>query len=236
MADKPICLWMRCDVAGDFSALESTLTSDQKARHQKLSPPARANEYLLGRWLCNQLSSHQCEDDSDGLPFLPAAPNLHLNITHSRNKLDLFIAAVVGKGPIGIDGEISAKKRHIEGLSTQWFSAPELTWLNAQGQDKAQRFFSLWTAKEALIKSQRGTLAEHLKKTHIGIDENGAMSDGELSVSHYHLADDIVLAIAHPKSTTPVRPIKTAVPIICYAALAGATTQDKNKKAPPVHG
>lgn len=200
-------------LSDDFTSLESTLTSKQRIRHQEFNSPTRAKEYLLGRWLCNQLSPHQCEDDDDGLPFIPAAPQLRLNITHSRNNLDLLIAAVLGDGLVGIDGEITTRKRNIEALSKHWFSYTELAWMDRQNADKALSFLLLWTAKEALIKSKRQTLAEQLKQTHLAINDDGKMSNNESSVSHFQLADDFILAIAHADHISPTNPAEISVPI-----------------------
>jgi phosphopantetheinyl transferase len=208
MPDKSICLWMRCELSNNFAALESTLTIKQQARHQEFNSATRAMEYLLGRWLCNQLSPHQCEDDDEGLPFLAAAPNQRLNITHSRQANDLFIAAAKSDGPIGIDGEITSRKRNIDALSQHWFSSDELAWLGNSETNKAERFFRLWTAKEALIKSQRGTLAENLKGAVIHVDSNDTMSSPLGRISHYNVADDLILAIADTGTAERTPPVE----------------------------
>lgn len=180
-----------------------------------MESPARGTEYLLGRWLCNQLSPNPCEDDEQGLPYIPNMPHRKLNISHCQHKDNVFIAAVIGAGTIGIDVEISTRKRNIDGLSRKWFSPPEQTWLNAAPSQKADRFFRLWTAKESLIKAQRGSLAEHLGTTRLGIDSHGRMSNNEGMVSHYDLANDLILAIAHSPANKPIPPIKTTLPIVC---------------------
>lgn len=212
---KPICLWLRCDASGDYRNLEFTLTAKQASRHRTFESLNRANEYLLGRWLCNQLSPYASEDDRNGLPYLPDLPDVSLNITHSRNQSDLFIAAAIGKGLIGLDGENLSKRRKIDRLSEQWFTEDELLWMSADREARNQRFFALWTAKEALIKSHRGSIAQHLKQTKVTINEQNEMSSGNMAVSHYRLEADLLLAIAHADSASPTAPIRGSIPINC---------------------
>lgn len=214
-AAKPICLWMRCNLANSYTGLLPFLSKQQQNRYKEIGAVDRAAEYLLGRWLCNQLSPLQCEDDRDGLPFLQDAPEKTLNITHSRQGKDLFIAAVIGNGEIGVDGEINSRKRKTAALSKKWFSDSEISWLNASKESEAERFFLLWTAKEAAIKSQRGTLGEQLASTQLDISADGKMSTPELTVSHYHLETDLILAIAHQPANRPAPPLQITTPVNC---------------------
>ena len=67
-----------------------------------------------------------------------------------------FVAVAVASMPIGIDIEIT-RERPFENISRRFFSTSEIT------SDK-QKFYELWTAKEAQIKRDKLTIGGNLDK------------------------------------------------------------------------
>ena len=67
-----------------------------------------------------------------------------------------FVAVAVASMPIGIDIEIM-RDRPFENISRRFFSTSEIT------SDK-QKFYELWTAKEAQIKRDKLTIGGNLDK------------------------------------------------------------------------
>jgi len=68
-----------------------------------------------------------------------------------------YVAIAVGSMPIGIDIEYM-RERPFEKISRRFFSPSEIT------SDK-ERFYQIWTEKEASIKRDKLTIAKNLAKT-----------------------------------------------------------------------
>ena len=83
--------------------------------------------------------------DEKGKPF---TDDLCLSIAHSGP----FICAAVGNEAVGID--IEALRDYDERIISRYFSPAEHAWLaGAESREQAQeRFYTIWTTKEALLK------------------------------------------------------------------------------------
>lgn len=86
-----------------------------------------------------------------GKPYFSSYP-LHLSLSDSHG----LRAVALSQGTVGVDLEWQ-KKRPFEKLSARYFSPEEQAFLH--GGD-ADRFYSLWTAKEAYVK-YTGTGIDH---------------------------------------------------------------------------
>lgn len=76
---------------------------------------------------------------------------LFFNLSHSGEKL---VLAVAGFEDIGVDIEQASRPRRISKIAARYFSAAEAADLLAlPEQDRLQRFYQLWTLKEAYIKA-----------------------------------------------------------------------------------
>ena len=99
-----------------------------------------------------------------GKPFLDSAEysNLKFNLSHSG---DQIVYAFCLNKDIGIDIEcIDYSINHIE-LANSFFTANEINFLmnSADEKNKIEKFFSIWTRKEALLKSIGTGLMPELK-------------------------------------------------------------------------
>ena len=64
------------------------------------------------------------------------------------------LIAIAPQGRIGIDAEERSIRRDLDGLSDTVFGREErITVVSAKGAQKAERFYRLWTMKEALVKA-----------------------------------------------------------------------------------
>ena len=88
--------------------------------------------------------------DSQGAPYLPESPNLHISISHCRTAVAV---AVSDNGPVGIDVEC---RRRIGDRLMQRVCSQEEYQLVSRSDDPVMAFLRLWTRKEAVLKC-RGT-------------------------------------------------------------------------------
>jgi len=126
--------------------------------------------YLFGVYL-NCLDCH-LEKTNQGKPFLPAFPEFHFNVTHSKK----MIMVALGRAPVGIDLE---RMRNLEviPIAKRFFSPQELFFLQKKNQEQnREMFFKLWTAKEAALKADGQGIA-------IGMKENVAVVEKAKVVS-----------------------------------------------------
>jgi 4'-phosphopantetheinyl transferase len=76
---------------------------------------------------------------------------LSFNLSHTKG---LVACAIATAADVGIDVELIAPRHAGLDIAERYFSTPELALLRAaEPQQQVQRFFQLWTLKEALIKA-----------------------------------------------------------------------------------
>lgn len=106
-----------------------------------------AARQLLGRMLGDGLL---LEHDSNGAPYLPQRPGLHVSISHCRTAVAV---AVSSRHRVGID--IERRRRTDPGLMQRVCTSDEADAVRTS-DDPAMAFLQLWTRKEAVLKC-RGT-------------------------------------------------------------------------------
>ena len=90
------------------------------------------------------------EHDSQGAPYLPSHPDLHISLSHCRTA----VAVVVNDtAAVGID--IESRRKISPSLTERVCTADEAT-VVAAAEDPTMQFLQLWTRKEAVLKC-RGT-------------------------------------------------------------------------------
>jgi 4'-phosphopantetheinyl transferase len=84
-----------------------------------------------------------------GKPFLPDVPDFHYSLSHSGR----WAAIAWGNTPVGLDIETIAPRPHAEAIVRRRCTPAELSYLlDAPEPERLQRFYRLWTAKEAYVK------------------------------------------------------------------------------------
>lgn len=106
--------------------------------------------YCLGRYLDKPPKQLTVCIAEYGKPYLADHP-IYFNISHSQN---VALMAFTRAGACGVDIEIPRNIKQIEGIAERVFSRSELHYLNitTNESEKQQRFYQLWTRKEAYIK------------------------------------------------------------------------------------
>ncbi len=89
------------------------------------------------------------------------ASDWQFNLTHSHGHLALAFSRA---GAVGVDTEFTHRSNPVEKLARRYFSAAEQQWLaRAPESEFRQRFFDIWTLKEAYIKAVGKGLAVTLE-------------------------------------------------------------------------
>ena len=114
--------------------------------------PTHAGQSAAARRLLADLlgGAVTVEHDSQGAPYLPDCPEVHVSLSHCRTAVAV---AVSEEGPVGIDVE----SRRKVSLSLMWrVCTPEEFDSVQRSDDPTMAFLRLWTRKEAVLKC-RGT-------------------------------------------------------------------------------
>ena len=86
---------------------------------------------------------------SAGKPFVPDREDFHFNLSHSGR----WVVIAWADCPIGIDVETVQMDESKERLARRFFHADEQDHLFAvSGEERARRFFEIWTKKESYLK------------------------------------------------------------------------------------
>lgn len=113
--------------------------------------------WLAGRVLLARLLGHKAlgllEIGPNGKPHHPQLP--HFNISNSATR----VAVLIGDEPVGCDIELLRPRPRILAVARHSF-APELyDWLvTLPDEEQLSAFWRLWTAHEAVVKQQGGTV------------------------------------------------------------------------------
>lgn len=174
-----------------FSAIEEKnllklLTAEKARSIQRLVFPKDRSRSLYGLLLIRKILADQGIKDFDlqhiehikhEKPLINLAHNPHgidFNISHSG---EVIVGTCISNAIIGIDTEILQNKQHK--LSSRFMTKEEMAFVG----DSEERFLSLWTQKEALIKvDPKGRL---MQLKNIQIDNNN--NTGRINNRQYHL-------------------------------------------------
>lgn len=161
-----IHLWL-ADYASMSLPLAASTYCDHLSRQEKshlktLSIPQIRDRFLASRYLLRTtLSRYRSIDPADwplaynrhGKPRI-AIPgiNLYFNLSHAGKR----IALAIGPMPcLGVDLEFTAKKRNVTAIANGFFSVMEQDDLMALDEkQRQQKFYQLWTLKEAFFKAR----------------------------------------------------------------------------------
>lgn len=192
---------------------EALLSRDEFERLGGFRSPAAAKEFLIGRALLRSALGERLRRlpaglrftrDPDGKPQLEGEPgHLHFNLSHSR---DWVVLALSNFGEVGVDVEHHERTNNLQGIAGRFFSAAENLGLDALADaPRRQRFFELWTIKEAYVKALgrgiatalAGTDIRYLSNSEIALYLSGAACIREPAMCwHYQLTPDNSLAVA----------------------------------------
>lgn len=170
------------DVGGDRDAavVEPWLSESERARRDRIQHPRALAEFLAGRRLIRHALSHLLgiapaslrlvENQYGALALDPGAhPGpWHFNLSHT----DHLLALAIARHPIGVDVEHVHRPGRTVELADRFFAPAEIAALLALPEHlRRDRFFDLWTLKEAYIKARGMGLAIPLADFAFTLDE-----------------------------------------------------------------
>ncbi|WP_447511873.1 4'-phosphopantetheinyl transferase family protein [Acinetobacter geminorum] len=148
------------------------LSSAEKLRYDQYHPKA-ARLFLISRVLVKTvladklgISPHEVNIQlhPNGKPFVEGSKAVYFNLSHSAN---VIVLAVTEAGEIGIDVERLDREfewRRVDSV----LASSEIEWIKQNElidpSSVYQRFFQIWTLKEAYIKCTGEGMSRHLKK------------------------------------------------------------------------
>ena len=155
----------------------------------------------------NQYFDYEIAYNSQGKPYFLSNREIFFNISHSSN----YVACVIGDRPVGIDIEKARKGR--QNLAKRFFDISEAEWIKECDSD--QRFFRIWTLKEAYGKA---------------IDESLISGVEELAgKGKYETGNDVRIYISNIKFDATYSYVATSnshISMIRIYSINAITTQD----------
>jgi phosphopantetheinyl transferase len=154
---------------------------------------------LLRLIISEKLNTHPSEimliDDGKSKPYIDGFP-LFFNISHTRNA---FALAFCDTNEVGIDLEEVNRELEFKSIIRRFFSASERTYILESPDDSINRFFLLWTRKEALLKAIGTGIISNLSQVEVvGNDEKAIgksyeeIENGHLFLNHYLYSQKIL--------------------------------------------
>lgn len=83
----------------------------------------------------------------NGKPTLRDHSNCHFNLSHTNG----YVLCAIGEFSIGVDIERITKSPPYE-IMSRYFHPEESSYVNEKPDSQAQRFYEIWTKKEAILK------------------------------------------------------------------------------------
>lgn len=195
VARDEIDIWLVDDRQVEETTLLSSymdmLTAQERARHQRFIFSRHRHQFLIARatmrvvlsqYLGQTPAKVDIQTNRLGKPVLGNNTDLQFNLSHTNSQIAI---AVVKAIPVGIDVEYLSRRADVVRLAERYFSAQESAALAAlPASEQNDRFYDLWTLKEAYLKACGYGLRTPL-------DQFGfTVEDGNISISFSDQLED----------------------------------------------
>lgn len=191
ISPNEVHLWCAYDEEISASELLSKyhdlLNSEEKKQQKQFHFARNRNQYLITRALVRTVLSQYLPEirfdelvfkkNKYGKPFVNNSPlpfPLEFNIAHSEK---MIVLAVTNGIKVGVDVEYMLRDSNMISIADRFFSPSETNELKSLEHDKQRdRFFDLWTLKEAYIKARSIGLSIPLDKFIYGFTDNNTIT------------------------------------------------------------
>jgi 4'-phosphopantetheinyl transferase len=144
--------YLNCELEDDKScAIKELATEDQSCAIKEVATEDQscaikevATDDLIDGYDIDY--DFEIEEIGQGKPVYKERTDIHFNISHTAN---IVVVAIASK-PIGID--IDGNRNFSDRMIDKFYSKKEAAWVYGNDLTKQDRFFSLWTMKEAFSK------------------------------------------------------------------------------------
>jgi 4'-phosphopantetheinyl transferase len=212
--NKNIDIW-RINVNSNLKSIDnlfSVLNPDEIARANRFFHIRDKNRhiishgamrYILGRYLNQPPSLIEFKDEINKKPYIVNKAGLHFNLSHSGDWILLGIA----NSEIGIDTELINYSFEYKDVMEGYFNDEEINFINEE--KSPERFFLLWTRKEAQIKATGKGLDENIKIIPGLIGTHHVNNDISLHkdwvISSFSLSEQYIASVAANPLTDKIR-------------------------------
>lgn len=167
----------------------------------------RHHRHLVLEQFCHaqNLPTPTYSTDQNGKPISANIANLHFNHSHTNDHYALIYSLNISN--IGVDIERIDRNPAFDKLAKRYFHPDEYTaWQN--GGYQRRTWFTIWTAKEAVLKAhgigirtRLSQLNTHFASPHHGIAHHPTLGSFKVRVmdTNHH-----IISIAHPSHYRPV--------------------------------
>lgn len=148
------------DAHNDIVYLTSLLSEDEYERANSYRFTKDRNQYIITRAILRCLLAKYLKQKPNniefvyglwGKPYLLQKNTLYFNVSHSK---DYALYAIARNYEVGIDLEYIDKTLELKNTISSVLSPVELeNWKKLKSNNKTEKFFKLWTCKEAYLKA-----------------------------------------------------------------------------------
>ncbi|MDR3430031.1 4'-phosphopantetheinyl transferase superfamily protein [Silvimonas sp.] len=181
-------------------------SDDAVARMSQIANVQRRRQFMLGRCLLAQaagelsgvaLTVNNILERAQASPIIDRQPDLAVSLSHTGPWLGLALAQ---NTRLGLDLELG-RPRNVLALARHAYAAADLAWVEqASATEQAERFYLLWTLREAGFK---GGLREHVygEPAALPLLDDACAASGVVEPNLYW-----AVVAAHPINVT-IRPL-----------------------------
>lgn len=190
MATNEVAIWC-CQTHGcgdaELNTLAQTLSPEECARATRFVRPDDRRDFIAAHALLRHaLSRHDGANSPDawcltnGPTGKPGLANAHdtgwtFNLSHTAG---FAVCAIGSHRQVGIDVERIREMEDAPAIARRFFSPDEVTVIDGlHGPDRLERFFELWTLKEAYVKGLGRGLTVPLDSFAFGFRQTGLTFD-----------------------------------------------------------
>jgi len=165
------------DLSSLIPEFETYLSCDEKLRAGKFHFIEDRNTYIACHGMLRMMLSEKLNiepvdiiivNDKNNKPFIIGNP-IYFNITHVR---DAFAFVVSKDFYVGIDIEKASRDINYLSIINSFFSPKERDYMIKSETGFRDRFFLLWTRKEALLKALGAGIVVDLKCIEVSVNSN----------------------------------------------------------------
>lgn len=222
-----ISLWtIHCPPQSEWERVEACLGDQEREKAARFHFQVDRYRYgffhqtvrsLLASVLPSPVRPEQLHFDTGefGKPTLRDFPNLHFNLSHSK---DLASLAMCTAGPVGVDLEMFDSEFPVREIAREYFVGGERTAIDHAPDDseRTRRFFQIWTAKEAVMKVTGLGMNLEPRSIELSLDPISANPEGFHYIAGFPTASDdwkihvqnlesgAILSLVYPSNVTEI--------------------------------
>jgi 4'-phosphopantetheinyl transferase len=200
-----------------YSEMKSVVSEDERSKANKFHNERDRLTYILSHSMLRLTLAKYLNEKPSGIyyrtglnqkPYL-ASNALQFNLTHTR---EAFAFAISRTCSVGIDLENIDNTIDINSISSTYFSQTECDFIFEAENEAINRFYFLWTRKEAFLKALGTGIQENLLKVEVnktkgiinsGLAVNGGHNPGSAIYYLYsRRIGDSYLSLALPQKTS----------------------------------